>query len=90
MLNAEIYAKNPLDNQIANNGVAEVKDDESAQALETLRLTDRAGIDTLRFREHPTEWRADNEQETTCIASGNVQHADNFGGGSIGFVQFFQ
>ena len=37
MLNAEIYAKNPLDNQIANNGVAEVKDDESAQALETLR-----------------------------------------------------
>lgn len=37
MLNAEIYAKNPLANQIANNGVAEVKDDESKQALKTLR-----------------------------------------------------
>ncbi len=37
MLNAEIYVKNPLDNQIANNGVVEVKDDESTQALETLR-----------------------------------------------------
>lgn len=37
MLNAEIYAKDPLANQIANNGVAEVKDDDSVQALETLR-----------------------------------------------------
>ncbi len=37
MLNREIYAKDPLANQIANNGVAEVKDDQSAQALKTLR-----------------------------------------------------
>ncbi len=37
MLNQEIYAKNPLENKIANNGVAEVKDDTSTQALETLR-----------------------------------------------------
>ena len=37
MLNAEIYAKDPLANQIANNGVAEVKDDDSVQALATLR-----------------------------------------------------
>ena len=37
MLNQEIYAKDPLENQLANNGVAEVKDDTSKQALETLR-----------------------------------------------------
>lgn len=37
MLNAEIYAKDPVANRIANNGVAEVKDDFSAQALDTLR-----------------------------------------------------
>ncbi len=37
MLNREIYAKDPLANQIANNGVAEVKDDTSAEALSTLR-----------------------------------------------------
>lgn len=37
MLNAEIYAKDPVANRIANNGVAEVKDDFSSQALETLR-----------------------------------------------------
>ena len=32
MLNQEIYAKDPLANKQANNGVAEVKDDLSAQA----------------------------------------------------------
>ena len=37
MLNQEIYAKDPLANQLANNGVAEVKDDTSQQALDTLR-----------------------------------------------------
>ncbi len=37
MLNKEIYAKDPLANKLANNGVAEVKDDTSEQALETLR-----------------------------------------------------
>lgn len=37
MLNREIYAKDPLANQLANNGVAEVKDDTSEQALATLR-----------------------------------------------------
>ena len=37
MLNQEIYAKDPLANKLANNGVAEVKDDLSAQALDTLR-----------------------------------------------------
>ncbi len=37
MLNQEIYAKDPLVNKLANNGVAEVKDDTSKQALETLR-----------------------------------------------------
>ena len=37
MLNQEIYAKDPLENKLANNGVAEVKDDTSKQALETLR-----------------------------------------------------
>ena len=36
MLNQEIYAKDPLANKLANNGVAEVKDDLSAQALDTL------------------------------------------------------
>ena len=37
MLNQEIYVKNPLENQLANNGVAEVKDDVSEQALATLK-----------------------------------------------------
>lgn len=37
MLNQDIYAKDPLANQLANNGVAEVKDDSSEQALKTLR-----------------------------------------------------
>ena len=37
MLNREIYAKDPLANRLANNGVAIVKDDNSEQALETLR-----------------------------------------------------
>ena len=37
MLNQEIYAKDPLANKLANNGVAEVKDDTSEQALNTLR-----------------------------------------------------
>ena len=37
MLNREIYAKDPLANKLANNGVAVVKDDLSAQALDTLR-----------------------------------------------------
>lgn len=37
MLNKDIYAKDPLANQLANNGVAEVKDDTSEQALNTLR-----------------------------------------------------
>ena len=37
MLNQDIYVKDPLANQLANNGVAEVKDDTSEQALATLR-----------------------------------------------------
>ena len=37
MLNQEIYVKDPLENQLANNGVAEVKDDVSEQALATLK-----------------------------------------------------
>ena len=37
VLNQEIYVKSPLTNKIANNGVAEVKDDTSKLALETLR-----------------------------------------------------
>ena len=37
MLNKDIYVKDPLSNQLANNGVAEVKDDTSKQALETLK-----------------------------------------------------
>lgn len=37
MLNKDIYAKDPLANQLANNGVAEVKDDTSEQALATLK-----------------------------------------------------
>ncbi|MFA7553122.1 MAG: BREX system P-loop protein BrxC [Spongiibacteraceae bacterium] len=37
MLNQEIYVKDPIANKLANNGVAEVKDDLSAQALETLK-----------------------------------------------------
>ena len=37
MLNQETYAKDPLANKQANNGVAEVKDDLSAQAQNTLR-----------------------------------------------------
>ena len=37
MLNQDIYVKDPLANQLANNGVAEVKDDVSEQALATLK-----------------------------------------------------
>jgi hypothetical protein len=37
MKNREIYLKDPIENQLANNGVAEVKDDLSDQALKTLR-----------------------------------------------------
>lgn len=37
MLNQEIYQKDPMQNRLANNGVAEVKDDQSSQALKTLR-----------------------------------------------------
>ena len=37
MLNRDIYLKDPVKNQLANNGVAEVKDDLSEQALKTLR-----------------------------------------------------
>ena len=37
MLNREIYQLDPQQNRLANNGVAEVKDDQSSQALKTLR-----------------------------------------------------
>ncbi|MGD9659783.1 MAG: BREX system P-loop protein BrxC [Porticoccaceae bacterium] len=37
MLNREIYQLDPQQNRLENNGVAEVKDDQSAQALKTLR-----------------------------------------------------
>ena len=37
MLNRDIYLKDPVENKLANNGVAEVKDDLSEQALNTLR-----------------------------------------------------
>lgn len=37
MLNRDIYLNDPLENDLANNGVAEVKDDLSEQALNTLR-----------------------------------------------------
>lgn len=37
MKNRDLYLKDPIDNQLANNGVAEVKDDLSDQALKTLR-----------------------------------------------------
>ncbi|MGS2724906.1 BREX system P-loop protein BrxC [Porticoccus sp. GXU_MW_L64] len=37
MLNQEVYVKDPISNKLANNGVAEVKDDLSVQALETLK-----------------------------------------------------
>lgn len=37
MHNKDIYVKDPLSNQLANNGVAEVKDDTSEQALATLK-----------------------------------------------------
>ena len=37
MLNREIYNLDPQQNRLENNGVAEVKDDQSAQALKTLR-----------------------------------------------------
>lgn len=37
MLNRDIYQLDPLQNRLANNGVAEVKDDLSVQALNTLR-----------------------------------------------------
>src|SRR5690554_8074668 len=37
MLNREIYQIDPQQNRLENNGVAEVKDDQSAQALKTLR-----------------------------------------------------
>jgi hypothetical protein len=37
MNNREIYAKDPLANRLLNNGVAEVSEDRSEAALETLR-----------------------------------------------------
>ena len=37
MLNREIYQLDPTLNRLENNGVAEVKDDQSDQALKTLR-----------------------------------------------------
>jgi len=37
MLNREIYQLDPVENQLANNGVAKVKDDLSDQALKVLR-----------------------------------------------------
>ena len=37
MLNREIYELDPQQNRLENNGVAEVKDDQSTQALRTLR-----------------------------------------------------
>lgn len=37
MLNRDIYQLDPQQNRLANNGVAEVKDDQSLQALKTLR-----------------------------------------------------
>lgn len=37
MLNREIYQLDPQQNRLENNGVAEVKDDQSLQALKTLR-----------------------------------------------------
>lgn len=37
MLNRDIYLKDPVENPLVNNGVAEVKDDLSEQALKTLR-----------------------------------------------------
>lgn len=37
MLNRDIYLLDPQQNRLANNGVAEVKDDQSSQALKTLR-----------------------------------------------------
>jgi len=37
MLNREIYDIDPQLNHLENNGVAEVKDDQSVQALKTLR-----------------------------------------------------
>ena len=37
MLNRDIYQLDPQQNRLANNGVAEVKDDQSSQALKTLR-----------------------------------------------------
>jgi hypothetical protein len=36
MLNRDVYFNDPLQNKLANNGVAEVKDDQSLAALETL------------------------------------------------------
>src|SRR5690554_1450139 len=37
MLNRDIYLLDPQQNRLANNGVAEVEDDQSSQALKTLR-----------------------------------------------------
>ena len=37
MKNIEIYQKNPADQKLVNEGVANVNDDRSAQALEVLR-----------------------------------------------------
>ena len=37
MQNREIYLNDPLENELANNGVAEVKDDQSQESLTTLR-----------------------------------------------------
>jgi len=37
MLNREIYQLDPQQNRLENNGVAEVKDDQSSEALKTLR-----------------------------------------------------
>lgn len=76
MLNREIYQLDPTLNRLENNGVAEVKDDQSSQALKTLRYEIQtfvcdgeyeAGLDKI-LSAYLTNLNSDHEQPGVWIS----------------------
>ena len=76
MLNREIYQLDPTLNRLENNGVAEVKDDQSVQALKTLRYEIEtfvcdgeyeAGLDKI-LSAYLTNLNSDHEQPGVWIS----------------------
>ena len=76
MLNREIYQLDPTLNRLENNGVAEVKDDQSDQALKTLRYEIEtfvcdgeyeAGLDKI-LSAYLTNLNSDHEQPGVWIS----------------------